>query len=133
MSINETNSLEHDPKNWGFCDMKKTACWKDMHIDEHSETYSKDLQETKLRTMSQKLCQILLNNTTFDPLSELCATGTYTLQAQQIVRTNKQWKKGKLEKEIVRALSNYEQNLTSVMTQFPAQKINNAILDYLSR
>ena len=40
---------------------------------------------------------------------------------------------GKLEKEIARALSNYEQNLTSVMTQFPAQKINNAILDYLSR
>mgnify|MGYP002046183517 FL=1 len=39
----------------------------------------------------------------------------------------------KLEKEIVRALSNYEQNLTSVLAQFPAQKINNAILDYLSR
>ena len=38
----------------------------------------------------------------------------------------------KLEKEIVRALSNYEQNLTSVLAQFPAQKINNAILDYLS-
>ncbi len=40
---------------------------------------------------------------------------------------------GKLEKEIMRALSNYEQNLTSVLAQFPAQKINNAILDYLSR
>ena len=39
----------------------------------------------------------------------------------------------KLEKEIVRALSNYEQNLTSVLAQFPAQKINNAILDYLSK
>jgi len=39
----------------------------------------------------------------------------------------------KLEKEIQRALSNYEQNLTSVLSQFPAQKINNAILDYLSK
>ena len=39
----------------------------------------------------------------------------------------------KLEKEIVRALSNYEQNITSVMAQFPSQKIHNAILDYLSR
>ena len=39
----------------------------------------------------------------------------------------------KLEKEIVRALSSYEQNLTSVMAQFPSQKIHNAILDYLSR
>ena len=39
----------------------------------------------------------------------------------------------KLEKEIVRSLSNYEQNLTSVLAQFPAQKISNAILDYLSR
>jgi hypothetical protein len=38
-----------------------------------------------------------------------------------------------LEKEIQRALSNYEQNLTSVLSQFPAQKINNAILDYLSK
>ena len=38
-----------------------------------------------------------------------------------------------MEKEIQRALSNYEQNLTSVMAQFPAQKINNAILDYLSK
>ena len=39
----------------------------------------------------------------------------------------------RLEKEIQRALSNYEQNLTSVLAQFPAQKINNAILDYLSK
>ena len=39
----------------------------------------------------------------------------------------------RLEKEIQKALSNYEQNLTSVLAQFPAQKINNAILDYLSK
>nr|APH81346.1 ACC [Paracyclopina nana] len=39
----------------------------------------------------------------------------------------------KLEREIVKALSSYEQNITSVLAQFPAQKINNAILDYLSR
>ena len=39
----------------------------------------------------------------------------------------------KLEKDIQRALSNYEQNLTSVLAQFPSNKINNAILDYLSK
>ena len=38
-----------------------------------------------------------------------------------------------MEKDIQRALSNYEQNLTSVLAQFPSNKINNAILDYLSK
>jgi acetyl-CoA carboxylase/biotin carboxylase 1 len=38
----------------------------------------------------------------------------------------------KLEREIVRNLTSYDQNITSVLAMFPAQKINNAILDFLS-
>lgn len=38
----------------------------------------------------------------------------------------------KLERDIARALSSYEQNITSVLAQFPAQRINNVILDYLA-
>lgn len=38
----------------------------------------------------------------------------------------------KVEKAIVKALSNYEQNITSVLAQFPAQKIIAELLGYLS-
>ncbi len=38
----------------------------------------------------------------------------------------------KVEKNILRALSNYEQNITSVLAQFPAQRITTELLGYLS-
>ena len=93
----EAKSLEREPKNWGFCDMKKETCLNGK--DGNREIYSKHLQETKLRLMRQTHCQKLLSNTTlaFHPLSELCATGFYTLQAQDVIRSNKHWTKGKLE------------------------------------
>ena len=77
--------------------MKKETCLNGK--DGNREIYSKHLQETKLRLMRQTHCQKLLSNTTlaFHPLSELCATGFYTLQAQEVIRINKGWKKGKLE------------------------------------
>ena len=97
VSTNETKSLELDPKNWGFCDMQKETCRYGKCG--HRESYSRHLQETKLRLMRPGLCQKLLSNTTlaFDQSSELCATGFYTLQAQEVIRINKGWKKGKLE------------------------------------
>ena len=97
VSPNEAKSLEHDPENWGFCDMKKETCLNGK--GGNREIYSKHLQETKLRLMRQTHCQKLLSNTTlaFHPLSELCATGFYTLQAQDVIRSNKRWRKGRLE------------------------------------
>ena len=80
--------------------MQKETCLKGTHGHVgHMETYSKNLQETKLRLMRPWLCQKLLSNTTlaFNQSSELCATGFYTLQAQNVIRFNKGWKKGKLE------------------------------------
>ena len=38
----------------------------------------------------------------------------------------------KLERSIAKLLSNYEQNLTSILTQFPAQQITAQLLAYLS-
>ena len=38
----------------------------------------------------------------------------------------------KVEKAIVKALSSYEQNITSVLAQFPAQKISSELLAYLA-
>jgi hypothetical protein len=38
----------------------------------------------------------------------------------------------KLERSIIKSLATYEQNITSVLAQFPAQKINADILGYLS-
>ena len=99
VSPNEAKSLIEHPENWGFCDMKKETCLNGK--DGNREIYSKHLQETKLRLMRQTRCQKLLNHTTlaFHPLSELCATGFYTLQAQDVIRSNRHWRKGALEKK----------------------------------
>ena len=105
--MNARKSLEHDPKNWGFCDMKKEKCQHDSNGQATSNDgpYSKDLLETKLRMLKQRDCQVLFNKQMkefktdkFNKTLELCATGIYTLQARRINRSKKQWKKGKLEK-----------------------------------
>ena len=38
----------------------------------------------------------------------------------------------KIEKAIFRALANYEQNITSVLAQFPAQKITTELFGFLA-
>ena len=99
VSMNARKSLEHDPFNWGFCDMEKKKC-QGLHASK-GPPYSNDLYETNLLTVNQKVCTKLLNRhgNDFQPESELCATGMYDLKAQQINRSSKRrWKKGKLEK-----------------------------------
>ena len=95
VSMNARKSLENNPSNWGFCDMEKKKC---QGQQSESLPYSSDLYETKLVMVNQKQCTRFLKDD-FQPKSELCATGQYTLTAQEINRSSKRrWKKGKLGK-----------------------------------
>ena len=95
VSMNARKSLENNPSNWGFCDMEKKKCQGQAS---KSLPYSNDLYETKLTMVNQKECTGSLKKD-FQPKSELCATGQYTLTAQEINRSSKRrWKKGKLGK-----------------------------------
>ena len=96
VSMNARKSLENNPLNWGFCDMKKKKC---QGHDTNSPPYSNEQYETGLLMVNQKQCTRSLNRhkNDFQPKSELCATGQYTITAQEINRSKHRWKKGKLE------------------------------------
>ena len=98
VSMNARKSLEQNSLNWGFCDMEKKKC---QGQKSKSQPYSNDLYETKLVMVNQKECTGSLKND-FQPKSELCATGQYDLRAQQINRSKRQWKMGKLEKAVTK-------------------------------
>ena len=97
VSMNARKSLENNSLNWGFCDMEKKKC---QGHDTNSPPYSNKQYETGLLMVNQKQCTRSLKRQKIDfqPKSELCATGQYTITAQEIIRSSKrQWKKGKLE------------------------------------